>query len=280
MTEVLKALREKLVPVLMPPPTKKDFKRIEQEFWQKWNIPNCVGGIDGKHVRVRAPKNTGSLFFNYKDYFSIVLLAIVDANYKFTVVDVGAYGKESDNGIFQRSTMGKKIAANQLNFPPPKCLPDTNVVLPHFLVGDEAFALSSYMMKPYSRKVARLEREKQIYNYRICRGRRVTENAFGLLSQIFRVFYTPIAVSPNVVDDLILTACSLHNLLRDGYLEENNASVFSYNNDINQSNFVQFARYGGFINKEGFEIRDKLKDFFCSEHGAVAWQEAAINYGT
>lgn len=166
----------------MPSPSENDFKHFEQDFWQKWNIPNCVGGIDGKHVRIRALKNSGSLFFNYKDYFSIVMLAIVDANCKFIAVDVGAYGKESDNGIFQKSTMGQKIATNRFNIPPPKHLPGTTVVLPHFLIGDEAFALSCYMMKPYSRKVARLDQDKQIYNYRLCRGRRVTENAFGLLS--------------------------------------------------------------------------------------------------
>ncbi|XP_050517993.1 uncharacterized protein LOC126892490 [Diabrotica virgifera virgifera] len=278
---VLKCLKDKLLPVLMTVPTENDFKCVEQDFWQKWNIPNCIGGIDDKHVRIKAPKNSGSLFFNYKEYFSIVLLAIVDANYKFLAVDVGSYGKESDNGIFQKLVIGKKIANNRFNIPPPKNLPGSQVILPHFLIGDEAFALSNYMMKPYSRRLARLEREKQIYNYRLCRGRRVTENAFGLLSQVFRVFYTPIAVAPDIVDDLILTACCLHNLLRDGYLEENNYPFFNYDNEEkpSQDNMLRFARHGGFNNNEGFQIRDKLKDFFCSEYGAVAWQEDAINSG-
>lgn len=267
--------------MLMQPPTENEFKNIELGFWQKWNIPNCVGAIDGKHVRVRAPKNSGSLFFNYKDFFSIVLLAVVDANYKFVVVDVGAYGKESDNGIFERSAIGKKIANNSFNIPPPKYLPNTTVKLPHFLIGDEAFALSSYMMKPYAKRVARLDKEKKIYNYRICRGRRVTENAFGIMSQVFRIFYTPIAVAPSVVDDLILTACCLHNLLRDGYLEENNSPFYQYNiEETNHNNMINFARFGGFANSEGFRIRDQLKDFFCCQYGAVAWQEAAVNYGT
>lgn len=261
----------------MSPPTDNDFKVIENNFWQKWNIPNCVGGIDGKHVRIKAPANSGSLFFNYKDYFSIVLLAIVDADYKFTAVDVGSYGKESDNGIFQKSVMGKKISNNTFNIPAPKQLPGTNIVLPHFLIGDEAFALSNFMMKPYSRKVAKLDRQKQIFNYRLCRGRRVTENAFGLLSQVFRVFYTPLAVSPEVVDDLILTCCCLHNLLRDGYLEENSSPVYHYNKeDRKRDNLLNLRRIGGFHNKEGFQIREKLTHFFCSQNGRVSWQEAVV----
>lgn len=76
-----------------------------------WNIPNCVGSIDGKHVRIKAPKNSGSMFFNYMDYFSIV-----DANCKFIAIDVGSYGKEGDNGIFQKSEMGKKLQTTLLTF--------------------------------------------------------------------------------------------------------------------------------------------------------------------
>jgi hypothetical protein len=70
------------MPIAMPP-TKKNFKRIEKGFWEKWNMPNCISSIGGKHVRIKAPQNSGSLYFNYKDFFSIVMLALVDANYKF-----------------------------------------------------------------------------------------------------------------------------------------------------------------------------------------------------
>lgn len=69
--KVLRLLREKLLPIAMPSPTTEDFKRIEKLMWEKWNIPNCVSSIDGKHVRIKAPPHSGSLFFNYKDYFSI-----------------------------------------------------------------------------------------------------------------------------------------------------------------------------------------------------------------
>lgn len=61
--EVLRCLRKKLVPQLMPVPTKEEFKRISNEFWVKWNFPNITGAIDGKHIRLRAPPNSGSLFF-------------------------------------------------------------------------------------------------------------------------------------------------------------------------------------------------------------------------
>lgn len=81
--EVLIPLKKVLLPIFMPAPFERDFQRIADEFWNKWNFPNCSGAIDGKHIRIKAPGKSGSLFFNYKEFFSIVLLAIVDANYKF-----------------------------------------------------------------------------------------------------------------------------------------------------------------------------------------------------
>lgn len=78
---------------------------------------SCIGALDGTHIQIQAPKSSGSLFFNYKKTFSFVLLALVDANYKFIAVDVGAYGKASDGGIFSKSKLGKALEENTLNVP-------------------------------------------------------------------------------------------------------------------------------------------------------------------
>lgn len=81
----------------------------------RWNMPNCT--------HVKSPQNSGSLYFNYEDYLSIVLLDLVDANYKFVAVDAGSYGKEGDSNIFRKTAIGKKMANNAFNIPPPKYLP-------------------------------------------------------------------------------------------------------------------------------------------------------------
>lgn len=82
-----------------------------------WNFPNCLGTIDRKHIVIDAPANSGSLYFNYKKTFSIVLLALVDANYRFIVVDIGLDGKNSDGGIFANSNLRKSLESEKLNVP-------------------------------------------------------------------------------------------------------------------------------------------------------------------
>ncbi|KAK0146186.1 Protein ANTAGONIST OF LIKE HETEROCHROMATIN PROTEIN 1 [Merluccius polli] len=87
--EVAEAIFECLVEEFMPQPTNEDWKSIAEGFQHRWNFPNCLGAIDGKHVVIQAPPNSSSYFYNYKGTFSIVLFAVVDAYYRFRVIDVG-----------------------------------------------------------------------------------------------------------------------------------------------------------------------------------------------
>ena len=95
----------------------------------------CLGAIDGKHMRIQAPANSGSMYYNYKNAFSILLLAMCDANYCFTVVDIGAYGKQSDGGALHNSNFGRALREGKLNLPRPKCLPNTSQLAPYVIVG-------------------------------------------------------------------------------------------------------------------------------------------------
>ena len=104
---------------LRTPNTRQEWLNIAQKFNEKWNFPHCLGAIDGKHVRMFAPRNTGSFYFNYKDFFSIVLMAIVDADYNFLYVDVGAQGRASDGGVWANCSFHQHLYHDQnpLNIP-------------------------------------------------------------------------------------------------------------------------------------------------------------------
>lgn len=49
---------------------KSDWLNVSNAFNAKWNFPNCIGAIDGKHVAIKRPKGAGSLFYNYKVTFT------------------------------------------------------------------------------------------------------------------------------------------------------------------------------------------------------------------
>ena len=100
------------------PTTEAEWERISQEFTSRWNFNHCIGAMDGKYVLIRPPPNSGSYYFNYKGSFSVVLLAVVDADYKFLYVDVGCNG-----GVFKNSSLQKALDENTLNIPQLRPLP-------------------------------------------------------------------------------------------------------------------------------------------------------------
>ena len=83
------------------PACPEGWKQVAQGFADKWTFHNCVGAVDGKHVKIQAPPSSGSLYYNYKRTFSIVLMDVVDSNYKFMYIDVGANRSCSDPGVFK-----------------------------------------------------------------------------------------------------------------------------------------------------------------------------------
>ena len=153
-------------------------------------------------------KKSGSEYFNYKGY-SLLLLALVE--YKFLWVNVGSSGS-SDAQIFNRNKLRRKIEKATMGLPSPEPLGSGLLILHYFLLIDETFAPMSWLVKPYSRR--QLTREERIVNYRKSRGRRVVENAFGILVGRFRVLLTTMAQRREVVRDIVLRCVVLNNMLK------------------------------------------------------------------
>ncbi|CAN8014615.1 unnamed protein product [Ixodes persulcatus] len=133
--------------------------------------------MDGKHVVIECPGRTGSLNFNYKKTFSKSMPAICDAKYRFPYVEIGHHGSESDAGIFRRSDFLQAIAEGKRRLPTASWLGNSKV--PFFFVGDEAFPMKTFVMRPFPGKNL-TERPPRVFNYRLSRARRVVENSFGI----------------------------------------------------------------------------------------------------
>ncbi|KAH6932988.1 hypothetical protein HPB50_011244 [Hyalomma asiaticum] len=150
-SSVCKALWDVLGPVYVACPSSADeWLQIASEFEELWNMPHCVGEIDGKHVAIECPAKSGSEDHKYKNFFSKSMLAISDACYSYTCalnaflyVEVGHHGSDSDGGVFSRSELHKAVTSNNQGFPHDTLLGNTGNV-PFYLVGDEAFPLKTY----------------------------------------------------------------------------------------------------------------------------------------
>ena len=273
--------------VLQVPNTEAKWTRIAQEFNDKWNFPHCLGAMDGKHVLIQPPPKSGSYFFNYKHSFSIVLLALVDADYKFIYVDIGCNGRVSDGGVFRNSSLSKALEENTLHIPPPQPLPNQSFSLPYMIVADDAFPLKEYIQKPFSQ--VGLTPQRRIYNYRLSRARRVVENAFGILANRFRIFKTPIPLSPEKVEVIVMACCCLHNYLRT---QTSACGIYTPRGSLDYEDPQSHEVIPGAWRQAGAPqglvppprlrgcrqlaaakfYRDYLVEYFNSPGGAVSWQ--------
>ena len=149
-------------------------------------------------------------------------MAVVSSNSEFIFADVGCQGRISDGGVLRNKVFYKALQSHKLQIPEPKPLPVTQSmiveewcpILPHF-VGDDAFSLTPNLIKPCRNKG--LTEEQRIFNYRLSRARRVSKNAFGILSSKFQVFHTTLCVKPENAFSLVHASLVLHNFLIKKY---------------------------------------------------------------
>ncbi|KAL0152824.1 hypothetical protein M9458_051864 [Cirrhinus mrigala] len=254
--DVASAIWEVLVEDTMPVPKKEDWRAIADQFYARWNFPNCLGAIDGKHV----------------------LLAVVDANYLFRVVDVGGYGRTSDGGTLRNSAFGESLRDGTLDLPPDAAIPgaEHRGPLPCVFVGDEAFPLTTNLLRPYPGH--HIPPERRAFNYRLSRARLVVECAFGILSARWRMYRRVIATSPKVAEACVLATCVLHNFLRKKMLEGRRCTPTAApaNEAPSAPEGLRDAPRMGSNNasRRAIQLRDTYCTYF-SQEGAVPWQPSA-----
>ncbi|KAL1451262.1 hypothetical protein MTO96_043896 [Rhipicephalus appendiculatus] len=283
------------------PQTIGEWKRIAAEMEEFWNFPNCLGSIDGKHVVIECPMNSGSRNLNYKKTFSVVFLAVCDAHYRFTYIDMGHYGGEGDSGMFLRSRLLKCLNGRLFGIPPPANV-GTVGPIPYVMVGDEAFPLKTFMMRPYPQRELQKHRsnpaqraeylQRATFNYRLSRARRLIENAFGIMSSRWRILRRAFRASETTTENIVRACVVLHNFL----LQESPHSRLTYNPPgyVDHEDWEGRCMEGGWRDhnddpsilrepsasgchsaRSAIDIRDKLAKFFMNE-GQVPWQEAIV----
>ena len=284
--EVCQAIIDEYMPEVMTCPTTPDgWRAISDTFLQKWNFPHTCGALDGKHVAGKCPPKSGSQYFNYKGFYSVVLMALVDAEYKFIWADVGGAGSASDAQIYNNAELKELVEDGTIIFLAPDPLPKDYQDVPYFFIGDDAFALRETTMKPYS--LRGLDNEERIFNYRISRDRRVVENAFGILANRFQVLLTTMQYHHSTVKVIVKACIVLHNLMRIRYPVLQNQQLDRAENmncDFipaawrQDRNLQDTHTVGGHSTstKKGKKQRNLLKHWVNSRAGAVPWQDNMI----
>jgi len=260
------------------PTTEHDWLEIASGYFEKWQFPHCLGAIDGKHIVMRSPDNSGSVYFNYKGTFSIVLLALADAHLQFVMIDVGAYGRNSDGGIFAHSNFGKALNTKALCLPSGSHLPGAKQLgdVPFVFIGDEAFPLHEHIMRPYPGRGC--TDEQRVFNYRLSRARRCVESAFGVLATRWRVFYTKIGVTPETTKEIVKATVVLHNLLQKETTATQTASML-HDYSVRPAGGVEdLPRIGVHGSQQAADIRDTFRNYF-NHFNVLPWQDNSVRRG-
>ena len=180
-----KAVVERLTPdFIKVPATKAKWLNVSERFEDRWNYPHVLGAIDCKHVRIQKPKNGRSFYYNYKNTHSIILMAIARPDYECLYADVGSNGRVNDSGIWNKTALLQGILNGTVELPADGILQNGENV-PYIFLGDDAFTLKEFMMKPFPQQG--LNEERRIYNHRHSRACRISENLFRNLFLVLSI---------------------------------------------------------------------------------------------
>ena len=217
---IVNVLQRKFIKI----PSGEMLNQVIDGFEQKWGFPQCAGAIDGSHIPVTSPSEYRTDFYNRKGSYSIILQGLVDDKYRFTDIYVGWPGRVHDAHVFRKSGLFAKASSGILL---PEITKDIEGVrVPLVIVGDAAYPLMPWLMKPFINN-RRLDEEQKHFNYRQSRARMVVENAFGRLKGRWRVLLKRMEIGIKSVPNVISACCVLHNMceiwgevFQDEWLEE------------------------------------------------------------
>lgn len=287
--DTCRAIVNEIGPIhLKTPTTTEEWLSIAKGFETRWNFPNCLAAVDGKHIAIRCPPGKGSLFYNYKQFNSIVLLGACDSEYRFIAADVGVNGAVSDGGVWNASNFKRRIESGELNLPDS---PNPSNGLPYVFIGDGAFKLTENFMKPYGKRSLTLE--ERVFNYRLSRPRGIIENTYGIFSMRFLVLKTKIPLKLSTVKDVVLSCCIIHNILcgsrriRDEYFYDHIDTVNQNNGRVTLGSWrtepdrsllgLETTNVTKSFTAGAAEVRNSFKNYFNSSAGSVSFQYDRIN---
>ena len=207
--ETCQAICDNLLPRYVKIPKGEKLRESIQGFETRWGFPQVGGAIDGSHIPIIKPQDCPSDYFNRKNFYSVIIQGVVDFRGRFIDMYMGWPGKCHDARVFVNSSFYSKGNSNML-FPDWKRRLH-GVDVPMIVLGDPAYPLLPWLMKPYIETPTTPDNERH-FNYRHSRARMVIENSFGRLKGRWRILLKRMDCSLQNVTITIGACVTLHNL--------------------------------------------------------------------
>ncbi|XP_040072297.2 protein ALP1-like [Ixodes scapularis] len=180
-----------------------------RDFEATLDFPQAIGALDGCHFPVSPPQADATDYRNYKGWYSIILLALVDHRYRFRYVNVGTPGRCHDAHVFRRSALAGTLEG--LTFQKPM-ITINGTAVPPLILCDQAFPLTSNLLKPYPRKDVTDNSTQAGFNKRLSAARRIVKNAFGRVKARFRLILERMECDVNNARLIVRACCVLNNI--------------------------------------------------------------------
>ena len=242
------------------PRDKEEMRQKVSEFELKFGMIQAFGCIDGTHIPIKRPVRNSQDYFNYKQFFSLNIQAVCDANGQFINVECKWPGSVHDAKVFANSDINMKLNTAQLPLTFNTVLPGFEAV-PNYLIGDPAYPLTPFCMKEFQTCA---NNEEVLFNTLLRSARNQIECAFGRLKARWRFLTRVVDIRLEMVPTVAHSCFILHNYCeRNGNRideDEIQAQVLRHQIEERRAPNTPDPVYSS-NNGEGEYVRSILKDY-------------------
>lgn len=211
------------------------------------DLPNVVGAIDGTHIKIKTPNDSGPDYFSRYRQHDVVVQAVTDGEKRFLDIAAGFPGSMHDSRVLRNSNIYQRIVNGELLQEPTMTI--ENREIKPYLVGDSAYPLSTWLLKPYPETTNNLDEIE--FNKELSRARVSVECAFGILKSRWRILQKRLDSRIDFATQCIVACCVLHNFCMD-------AGDPWDDNDPDDNDPAPFQNGN---HADGEALRDFLKDY-------------------
>lgn len=235
------------------PETLAEVNASIQSFEELSALPNIVGAIDGSHVRIKTPSDSAADYFSRYQQHDFIIQAVVNGKKVFTDFACGFPGSMHDARVLRGSAIFRSAEQGEI-LTAPTVIVGGREITP-YLVGDSAYPLSPWLMKPYPEGTR--DPQEITFNKELSSARVQVECAFGMLKNRWRILQKRFDSDIELAIKATIACAVLHNICirnNDAWDED----------DDNNDDDPEPGNISPNAIRDGDDVRNILRDFVSS----------------